>query len=167
MSAPYVPIREDFLTSALLAGCARAGFTEAQTIEALSQRVRELEAKQLQAAMMASPAAIIISAPAFFTAIDANTPDLLRELDGLPLEQACAALVAENARLRDELARRPVMTSERSHEIASEEVEAGENFIVVMGETITLQPKQDPKGWAAVFRLALARVIRRSHGTWR
>lgn len=79
MSAPYVPSTEDRLTSALLAGYARAGYTEAQTIDALAQRVRELEARLLQAAEMASPRAIVIQ------------PD-----------QACAVLVAENARLREE-----------------------------------------------------------------
>ncbi len=42
----------------------------------------------------------IDGATVFTATIGAETPDLLRVIDGLPLDQACAALVQENANLR-------------------------------------------------------------------
>lgn len=42
-SAVYYPRIVDLHTSPLLAGCAKAGFTEEQTIDMLAKRVRELE----------------------------------------------------------------------------------------------------------------------------
>ena len=71
-------------------------------------------------------------------------------------------LVGEIARLREELARRPQMTDARANDIAQEEIQAGESGIRLLGEHVFW--KQDPRAWAAVFRVALARVIRRSHG---